>query len=323
MATLLVTDDGGNSPQVVTLAGSTDAETLTILPQNGGSLVQVVAAGQTATFKLQIVANFSGTVSFPPCFGAPANATCSTDSTSLPFTANPPTNFSINVATVAGSSSPSLVRKLFKLQISADKIVLLASLAFYALLFRIIRTRTALRGRASNSNYLALRPFSFSSGGPIVALLALSFLAIAGCGGASHRRYGPCHHTNANLCVSNLQNHDHSQRNDIQRFRRFSPPADPANADRRLAAAQSSQSATLSKQRHKKMGGSQHSAPAQSHLINKTRAISPPRCPSPPKSGTPPVHRHPTPARTRPAPPSRRPAAHSHFPLSHPAPAPS
>jgi hypothetical protein len=75
--TLTITDDAANSPQTVTING-TSVIAVTIVAAAGATLSASVSAGQTAQFNLQATpaAGFSGTLAFA-CSGMPMGTTCS------------------------------------------------------------------------------------------------------------------------------------------------------------------------------------------------------------------------------------------------------
>jgi 6-phosphogluconolactonase (cycloisomerase 2 family) len=106
-ATLTIADDAPNSPQTISVSGNASANpnpspVLTVT----GSLSASVTPGQTATYNLQLVANFSGNITFA-FNGAPATAICTTTPSKLTVTSGTPAAFAINVATAASTSAPT------------------------------------------------------------------------------------------------------------------------------------------------------------------------------------------------------------------------
>lgn len=202
-ATLVVTDNAVNSPQLISLSGITQAEILTISPRpesNGSGYSQTVSAGETANFPLLLSTTFNGTVSFSPCSGAPASATC-TPPTPMTVIANQPVTFSVSVNTVASSPSLTLLDELTRnrrrtgpSQITPSPIspILFTAACAFILLHR---RRTSRHARLSYSPHNPRRsaphvapcPFSIPASATITlaTFLALAILTITGCGGAS------------------------------------------------------------------------------------------------------------------------------------------
>jgi Abnormal spindle-like microcephaly-assoc'd, ASPM-SPD-2-Hydin/Lactonase, 7-bladed beta-propeller len=185
-ATLVITDNAVNSPQLISLSGFTQSEILTISPRpgsNGSGYSQTVSAGETANFPLLLSATFSGTVSFSPCSGAPATATC-IPPTPMTVVANQPVTFSIAVATIAASPSLALLDQLTRYrrrtgpsQITPSPIPQILFMATCA--FILLRRKRASRYARSYS-------FSMPASATItLATLLLMILTISGCGGAS------------------------------------------------------------------------------------------------------------------------------------------
>jgi hypothetical protein len=104
-ATLTITDDALNSPQTVAISGNANA-LLTVAPAVGGSFSASVAAGQTATFNLQLTAGFNGSVSFV-CSGAPQAATCAVPGVTT-LMSGTPVPVQITVTTTGSSGAPRL-----------------------------------------------------------------------------------------------------------------------------------------------------------------------------------------------------------------------
>jgi hypothetical protein len=202
-ATLVITDNAVNSPQLIELSGLTQAEILTISPRpesNGSGYSQTVSAGDTANFPLLLSTTFNGTVSFSPCSGAPATATC-TPPTPITVVANQPATFSIAITTVAASPSLTLLDELTRYrrrtgpsQITPSPIpqILFSTTCAFILLRRRRTSRCARPSLAPHNSshlarHLAPRPFFVPASATITlaAFLALTTLTISSCGGAS------------------------------------------------------------------------------------------------------------------------------------------
>jgi hypothetical protein len=109
-ATLTIADDAPNSPQTVSLSGAGTAS-----PAPGLTVASTtsltVKAGQTATYNLQIVPNFSGGVALQ-CSGAPLATTCTVPPT-LQVTNGSAASFAVAVATTRAAMAlpvPSATR---------------------------------------------------------------------------------------------------------------------------------------------------------------------------------------------------------------------
>jgi FG-GAP-like repeat/Abnormal spindle-like microcephaly-assoc'd, ASPM-SPD-2-Hydin len=99
-ASLTVTDNAGDSPQVTSLSGTGVAQTIGLGIASGGSNSATVTAGQTATDTLSIGgAGITGTASLT-CTGAPAGAVC-TIPASENFSGSAATTFTVEVSTTS------------------------------------------------------------------------------------------------------------------------------------------------------------------------------------------------------------------------------
>jgi hypothetical protein len=177
VATLVVTDNAANSPQYVALNGSIQSELLTISPGNTG-LAQSIKTGQTADFLLTLNPSFSGTVSFSPCSGQPANATCTVAPAPASVVANQPASLTVTVAT---SESSMAFREVFGVHHTAPT-------ALMGLLFATFISLLALvRKQMQRDIRLLFPPFrpNHANATAAGALLLLSLVSLAGCGGAS------------------------------------------------------------------------------------------------------------------------------------------
>jgi len=107
--TLSITDDAGNSPQMVTING-TAVTAVTIVAAAGATLSASVSAGQLAQFNLQAMpgAGFNGTLAFA-CSGAPRGATCSAPSVTV--TNGATVNFTVTVATSGSAAIVPVARR--------------------------------------------------------------------------------------------------------------------------------------------------------------------------------------------------------------------
>jgi FG-GAP-like repeat/Abnormal spindle-like microcephaly-assoc'd, ASPM-SPD-2-Hydin len=99
-ASLTVTDNAGDSPQVASLSGTGVAQTIGLGIASGGSNSATVNAGQTATYTLSIGgAGITGTASLT-CTGAPAAAVC-TIPASENLSGSAATTFTVSVSTTS------------------------------------------------------------------------------------------------------------------------------------------------------------------------------------------------------------------------------
>jgi hypothetical protein len=154
--TLTITDNAANSPQFITING-TSLAAVTIVTPAGGSATASLAAGQTAQFNLQAIpgAGFNGTLSLT-CSGAPFGAAC-TVPTSLPVSNGSAVPFTVSVSTlgasqlapfVRGPSSPSGPRAPFLIALLAALSALLISAQFLRGPLRCPRGLTAAAATA-------------------------------------------------------------------------------------------------------------------------------------------------------------------------------
>jgi len=104
-ASLSIADDAPNSPQVINLYGNALPAALLSPASTGGSTVATVAAGNTATYNLQVVPgpSFNGTINLV-CSGAPFGAQCSVPS-SLTVTNGVAVPFTVTISTLSPSQS--------------------------------------------------------------------------------------------------------------------------------------------------------------------------------------------------------------------------
>jgi Fn3 associated len=177
-ASLAVTDDAANSPQVLNING-TAAAAVSIAAATGGSTAASVSAGQTAQFTLTVTpaVGFSGTITFT-CSGAPFGATCTVPASitvangiATPFTVTVTTSgaavSAATASTAARTSSPNWPDSSL---LPHSPILALASIAALALLVASKLNSSAQRPVRSAIFMLILVALVFSgmscSGGP-------------------------------------------------------------------------------------------------------------------------------------------------------------
>jgi hypothetical protein len=189
VATLVVNDNTANSPQIIALNGSTQAEVLTVAPASPGEgYTQSVNAGQTATFSLTITPIFTGSVSFSPCSGAPTTSTCTVSPSQLPVFANEPAKITVAITTTSASSStmsPDIpaVRPFLPVPIAQIYAGILCST--FLLLFLRSDQRRSYTFFASTRSTNGVKIPAPIAGMAATALLTMTLLTLAGCGGAS------------------------------------------------------------------------------------------------------------------------------------------
>jgi hypothetical protein len=178
-ATVTLTDDAANSPQVINLGGFANAA-LTLGAAPSGSTSATISAGQTAQFNLQITpgAGYSGTVSLAYS-GAPLAATIQGPAT-LQTSSGNPALFTVSVATSGGASGIfPLLNVPHSTPLSAPRAAPGLIVAVILLFLLALSTKPGAIPRAKR----------FSSAGAFAAaiLLAMScaIWACAGCGGGS------------------------------------------------------------------------------------------------------------------------------------------
>ncbi|MBV9885832.1 MAG: choice-of-anchor D domain-containing protein, partial [Acidobacteria bacterium] len=175
VATLVVTDNAANSPQLIALNGAIQSELLTISAGKTG-LTESVTAGQTADFSLTVTPGFTGTVSFSPCSGAPTGATCTLTPAPMPVIANQPLTLTVSVATVASGVAS---RGIFDFhQIAPIELARFLLTIASALLLAFVNKRMQCRAPSFRSRWIYANTTA-------AVLLTLALNALAGCGGAS------------------------------------------------------------------------------------------------------------------------------------------
>jgi len=171
-ATITLTDDATNSPQVINLGGNaTLAVTVGAAP--GGSLSATVSPGQTAQFSLQITAaaSYSGSVALAYS-GAPTGASIQGPS-NLQVSGGTATPFTVMVTTTgAAAALPFALRtRPFLFPVSGVLTLLTVAIALFSL---------ALSGRSASTTH----PRRLALASALAIIVVLGF-ATAGCGGGS------------------------------------------------------------------------------------------------------------------------------------------
>jgi 6-phosphogluconolactonase (cycloisomerase 2 family) len=102
-ATVSISDDAPNSPQTISLSGDANPA-FTVSTTSANGLSATVAAGQTATYSLQLTpgSGFTGSISFA-CTGAPFAASCSAPAVQV-LNSNP-VSFTVNVTTTGAAAA--------------------------------------------------------------------------------------------------------------------------------------------------------------------------------------------------------------------------
>jgi hypothetical protein len=170
-ATITITDDAPNSPQIIGVTGSANP-VLVVGAAAGGGLTVTVSPGQTATYNLQLVPGFTGSVSLG-CGGAPTAAACNVPA-SMKVTSGVGVPFSVTVATTgAGGLMPFSDTSRFAPQTLLRLAMPLMLLAMVLIMCGLHRTQsTAWSGR-------------LICGGALAGLAVMATFAATGCGGGS------------------------------------------------------------------------------------------------------------------------------------------
>jgi hypothetical protein len=172
--TLTITDDAANSPQTVTING-TSVIAVTIVAAAGATLSASVSAGQTAQFNLQATpaAGFSGTLAFA-CSGMPMGTTCSAPNVTV--TNGAAVNFTVTVATSGSAMVALMDRRTIRLRPAdyAAAAMLLVLLLMLLPFWFYWRRRAWREVSASAIDWKR------------VAALACLALMVNGCGGGSN-----------------------------------------------------------------------------------------------------------------------------------------
>src|SRR6266487_2054344 len=173
-ATVTLTDDAPDSPQVINIGGSANPA-ITIGAAPGGSTSATITAGQTAQFNLELTpgAGYTGGVSLS-CSGAPLAATCQLPSPVQVSNGNP-VPFTVMVTTSGGAV-------VFPLQnlppLGPFVYIRYLSLVALGILLLVLVAR--------KSNFPSLQPAAgFAVRRNMAAIAMLTLLCMAGCGGGS------------------------------------------------------------------------------------------------------------------------------------------
>jgi hypothetical protein len=178
-ATVTLTDDAANSPQVINLGGFANPA-LTLGAAPSGSTTATISAGQTAQFNLQITPGlgFSGTISLAYS-GAPVGASIQGPATLQISNGNAAT-FTVSVTTSAGASSGP---PFFNVPRSIPFPILRAAtgltIAFVLLLILAFGTKR------DSETPLRRRAFSSAASAIIFLMMLCAIWTAAGCGGGS------------------------------------------------------------------------------------------------------------------------------------------
>jgi hypothetical protein len=180
-ATLTITDDALNSPQTVAVSGNANP-LLTVVPAVGGSFSASIAAGQSATFNLQLTTGFNGSVSFV-CSGAHQAATCTVPGITTVMSGTP-VAVQITVATT-GSSGASRLRDTPRgepLDVSRLQCLLVLLYFLAAAMLCVIAAQAFRRWREIGTHPRLVWE------GVFVPLVALALCTMTGCGGSVRPR---------------------------------------------------------------------------------------------------------------------------------------
>jgi hypothetical protein len=172
-ATLTLTDDAPNSPQLIDVKGNANpAFSVTAAP--GSSTTAAVTAGQLAQYQMVLTPGpgYSGSVSFT-CRGAPLGATCHVPS-SVPVANGVPAPFTVSVSTSGGAFLPPLVPVWFT-PVSGQRVVPLLALGLVLLM-------AVKNFRALESDAGGRRLTIYSA---LTTAVSCVLLGVAGCGGGS------------------------------------------------------------------------------------------------------------------------------------------
>jgi len=176
-------DNVPGSPQVLALTGTgapttPPALTLNLGAAAGGSTTQTVAAGQTATYGLQISASQNASVTFT-CTGAPAAATCAVAPASpVAVTSGAPAAVTVTVSTTARGLLVPQSQPATRMQPPAA--IQMLPLSVLAMLLLIV---TLLAATQSPAGRLRIARVALSACLVLMPIVAATL--IGGCGGGS------------------------------------------------------------------------------------------------------------------------------------------
>jgi len=172
-ATWTVTDDAPNSPQAVSLSGSSLPALALSAAASGGNTSATVSAGQSAQFNLQAAPGegFSGSLTLT-CSGSPQGAACKVPS-GVTVSNSSPTNFTVTVTTSGNSSWIPVAPEFPQNPLSGLRVIS----TLFAVLFLLLLLDRFLRARRARFALAFLQ----------LAALASLLIAIGlnGCGGGS------------------------------------------------------------------------------------------------------------------------------------------
>jgi hypothetical protein len=171
-ATITLTGDAPNSPQVINLGGNA-TPAVTLGPAPGGSTSATVSTGQTAVYNLQITPGAGYTGSVALAFSAPPLGANIQAPSTLQISNGNPASFTVMVTTSAAGAPLSFVPRPTPLPALRAAPALAAGVL---LLFLI-----ALAARRD----LGMRARRVTFGGSFATIAALIVMTTAGCGGGS------------------------------------------------------------------------------------------------------------------------------------------
>jgi hypothetical protein len=184
-ATVMIVDNVTGGTQTIALSGTATpaALTLNLGAASGGSTTQTVAAGQTATYSLQITANQNASVTFT-CSGAPTAATCSVPSTAVAVTAGTPAAVTVTVTTTArGTLIPQFYPTTRMQPPAAVQMLPVSVLAVLFLIVAMLATTQSPAGR--------LRVARIALSVCLVLMPIAAATVLVGCGGGSSSPTAP------------------------------------------------------------------------------------------------------------------------------------
>jgi hypothetical protein len=171
-AAITIMDDAPNAPQTVSVTGMANP-VLVVGAVPGSSLSATVSPGQTASYNLQLVPGFTGSVSIG-CSGVPTAATCSAPAP-MKVTSGVGVPFSVMVTTTGTGAlipfpnTPRIVPRVVPR--------LVALLAFWVMVW--------LACASLRKTQWTVRSGRLICGGALAGLVAIAMFVAAGCGGGS------------------------------------------------------------------------------------------------------------------------------------------
>ena len=179
-ASVLLADDASDSPQTINLSGTANPAVV-VGPAAGGSTSATVAAGQTASYNLQITPGpgYTGTVALAYS-GAPLAASIQAPS-SLQISNGNATLFTVMVTTSGSAAAPPFY--------FAPRSMPFPSLGTAPILAAVILLLLWIALGAKRR--LTLRPTRFAFSGAFAAIVILLMLGSGGCGGGSTSQAAP------------------------------------------------------------------------------------------------------------------------------------